>query len=408
MHYTKICKTTMMILKRYSKYLYCSIKMGLAFLYVRLNKSLLYSKEIWLIQEKHTEARDNGYFLFRYIRENHPEINAFYSITDDSPDRFKVDVLGNTISADSFMHYVYYLAAKYSIGSQPFGACPYPTDWNKKLGCFRRRDQKVVFLQHGVIKDNLPGLNYKKTHFDLFICSAVPEHLYVCNELNYPSEKVGLLGLCRFDNLNNRKKNKSILIMPTFRKWLVAKDRENDADKSDCERFKNSSFYKYYSNLLSNTMLLHEAMQEGYKIYFYLHYSFQSFTKEFLEYANDTVIIADRFHYDVQQLLIDNSILITDYSSVFFDFAYMLKPEVYFQFDESEYRENHYYNGYFDYRKDGFGPVYSEIGEVVDYVIKKMKSDCQMEEKYRKRANDFFAYRDNKNCERTFNAIEKL
>ena len=53
----------------------------------------------------------------------------------------------------------------------------------------------------------------------------------------------------------------------------------------------------------------------------------------------------------------DCALLVTDYSSVFFDVAFLRKPVVYYQFDEEEFRKYHYQKGYFDFRRDGFGPV---------------------------------------------------
>ena len=38
--------------------------------------------------------------------------------------------------------------------------------------------------------------------------------------------------------------------------------------------------------------------------------------------------------------------LITDYSSVYFDIAYMRKPIIFYQFDEEEFRRKHYQRGY--------------------------------------------------------------
>lgn len=43
--------------------------------------------------------------------------------------------------------------------------------------------------------------------------------------------------------------------------------------------------------------------------------------------------------YDVQQLLKESLLLITDYSSVFFDMMYMNKPVIFYQFDENQYRK---------------------------------------------------------------------
>ena len=37
-------------------------------------------KDAWLICERGTEARDNGYWMFKYIREKHPEQKIYYII----------------------------------------------------------------------------------------------------------------------------------------------------------------------------------------------------------------------------------------------------------------------------------------------------------------------------------------
>ena len=38
------------------------------------------NKDLWIICEDANEARDNGYWMFKYIRENHPEQNCVYAI----------------------------------------------------------------------------------------------------------------------------------------------------------------------------------------------------------------------------------------------------------------------------------------------------------------------------------------
>ena len=69
---------------------------------------------------------------------------------------------------------------------------------------------------------------------------------------------------------------------------------------------------------------------------------------------SDRIIIAD-MKYDVQQLLKESLLLITDYSSVFFDMMYMNKPVNFYQFDEKQYRKSHYKEGYLNYQN--VGPV---------------------------------------------------
>ena len=64
--------------------------------------------------------------------------------------------------------------------------------------------------------------------------------------------------------------------------------------------------------------------------------------------------------------------------------------------------------GYFIYENDGFGPVIDTHKEAVCELLKFLKNDSE-NPIYKKRRADFFTLRDNKNCERTYNAIkEKL
>ena len=98
-----------------------------------------------------------------------------------------------------------------------------------------------------------------------------------------------------------------------------------------------------------------------------------------------------------------NKLLITDFSSVAFDFSYLRKPVLYAHFDT-----NHYGEGYFDYEKDGFGEVEYNLEDTVNRIIEYMKDDCQLKEKYRHRIDNFFAFSDQNNCERVFHKIWEL
>ncbi len=74
------------------------------------------------------------------------------------------------------------------------------------------------------------------------------------------------------------------------------------------------------------------------------------------------------------EILTDSSLLVTDYSSVFFDFAYMDKPVLYFWFDDENFFAQ-YEKGYFNCRKDGFGPVVKTKDGVISFIIKKLDDD---------------------------------
>ena len=81
----------------------------------------------------------------------------------------------------------------------------------------------------------------------------------------------------------------------------------------------------------------------------------------------------------------------------------MREPVVYTHFDV-----NHYAEGYFDYERDGFGEVEYDLESTVDRIIEYMKNGCQLKQKYRERIDQFFAFNDQNNCQRVYDAIMEL
>lgn len=352
---------------------------------------------IWLITERPNDARDNGYYLFKYIRENHKDDNVYYAINSNSKDFAKIEKLGQWIEFGSFKHFVYYWAAKYNISSQ-IGTGE-PSDRIclnlEKLGIIKNNK---IFLQHGVIKDILNFALYKNCKVNTFICSSKNEYEFVKNEFGYPEGSIKCLGLCRFDGLHKVKVNeKQILIMPTWRTWL---------DEIKCsEEFVKSEYFNTYMSLLNNDILIEFIERENLKIIFYPHDNMQKYINEFVS-KSEQIIIANKKDFDVQNLLKESSLLITDYSSVFFDFAYMKKPILYYHFDIKKYRENHYREGYFSYYRDGFGPVINEEGILVEDIKKLYKNKWISDTVYSIRGDKFFQLKDNSNCERTYKSIK--
>ena len=125
----------------------------------------------------------------------------------------------------------------------------------------------------------------------------------------------------------------------------------------------------------------------------------------FFQTNTDCIKLASFKDYDVQTLLKESELLITDFSSVFFDFAYMRKPILYFHFDEDEFYGKHYDRGYFDYNEMGFGEICLSIDQVVEKIIYKIKDRMHVEAVYKKRMEAFFQLYDNKNCERIFEVV---
>ena len=350
--------------------------------------------DTWVISERGIDARDNGYWFYKYMIENHPEINVKYIISKESTDRSKIREQ-DIINYRSKEHYYYFINAKYLISAEIMGFSPNEQLFYRlnKYGLLKIKG-KTVFLQHGITKDFNPYMLPENAKLDLFICGAVPEYNYMIEKYGYKKGNVGLTGFARFDKLDD-KKEKTILIMPTWRKWLKYN-----------ETLIGTDFYNNYNNLLNDEEIIKKLEEKNYKMIFYPHIVLQKFINEF-KVSNNRTILAGFKDYDVQDLLKEAEILITDYSSVAFDLAYMKKKTIYFQFDLEKYREEQYQDGYYSYEKNGFGPLYTSYDELKKSILDYL-DDNKLLDTYNERIEDFFDEIDKKNCERIYKEIVKL
>ena len=355
--------------------------------------------KIYLIGERNDQCQDNGYHLFKYIRENHNEDRFYYCITKDSNQLEKIKGLGNIVYYKSFKHYLYYILANKLICAHAGSCTPdTPVVWRAEGKNIIKKNR--VFIQHGIIKETLPQLMYPKVNFSTFVCGAKPEYEFVKHNFNFPSGVVKYLGLCRFDNLHDIKTKKQVLIMPTWRQWF-GMDGNNEMSE---EEFLKSEYFFRFNELINSYELNKIIKDKDITVIFYPHNEMQRYLHLFNTKFNK-IIIADKNNYDVQTLLKESEILITDYSSIAFDFAYMRKSIVYYQFDKDKYEKKHYSNGYFKYEKDGFGAVVDNITSLIKEI--SILINNKQEDKYINRSKKFFQLYDRDNCKRNYEEIVK-
>lgn len=370
-------------------------------LYLRAKK-----RAFWLICEEKCEARDNGFALFRYIRSEHPEVEVYYAISPQCADYAKVASCGKTIPYGSCKHWLYYLAAEANISSQkggkPNAAVCYALEVYGVL-----KNQRF-FLQHGITINNPEFLHYESTRMRLFVCGAEPEYRYIKEVFGYPEGYVQYLGFCRFDELHHITPDpKQILLMPTWRNWFRMNSKSGEDIDEEKKDFRTSEYFQKFQSFLNHPTLLNYLEEKDLHLIFYPHRNMQEYLKNF-SVGSERVILADSAHYDIQQLLRESSLMITDYSSVSMDFAYMKKPVIYYQFDQEKFRRYQYGAGYFSYEADGFGPVCTTEDAVVNAVIASCECDFALEAEYIQRHGDFFQLYDTQNCERNYQAIRNI
>jgi CDP-glycerol glycerophosphotransferase (TagB/SpsB family) len=84
----------------------------------------------------------------------------------------------------------------------------------------------------------------------------------------------------------------------------------------------------------------------------------------------------------------------------------MKKPVIYTQFDKNNLYSTHYYKeGDFSYERDGFGEVLYDYEDSVKAILSYIEKGGGMEDKYKKRVDEFFVKRDHNNSKRVYEAI---
>jgi CDP-glycerol glycerophosphotransferase (TagB/SpsB family) len=109
----------------------------------------------------------------------------------------------------------------------------------------------------------------------------------------------------------------------------------------------------------------------------------------------------------VQEAILDCSLFVTDWSSTFFDAAYAGRPLVMVPFDEVEFRRTQYAKGYFDFDRDGFGPVARSVEDALTAIAHYVRTDFEREQRFEERVRSFFVHRDTRNCERVVEGIAR-
>lgn len=301
----------------------------------------------WVIMDRPDCSTDNGYHFYKWIRKNHPNINAFFVINENSKDvqylkeeRFNL-VFTNTLQHIELLNkcsveiYAYYT----------FNLCPQRTIFNSLK----------VYLGHGLKLNNTlnPGLDNN----DLLITTFKREYEYI--KRNHNDFKTVQTGMPRYKSLikPSTSMRDIVVIAPQWRRWLNKKASKHDNYFIQWSEFINSDEFKQLSS--------------KYKIVFIIHPELES-KVDLLEMPD---FIEKLRYYDlgavkIQELMKQTKLFITDFSSVAVDFAIAGSEIIYFQFDRDDYYSNHTAKkGWFNYDLDGFGPVFFTNKDLTKYIV---------------------------------------
>lgn len=375
------------------------------------------NRRIWIFMDLPNRAEDNAIQLFKYAVKNPSDdidkiftvsksgynyldssikskLKSLFGFDDPTLQYSEISKLGHAVPYGSLKHRFYSLFAEAIISSNPDNDIIYPF-WGNFTHLAGLIKSKTVFLQHGVtLHDVSHWLNkYNKNLSMLITVSDYEKDSFLHGDYGYGEDVVKVLGFPRFDYLECGNTKQEIVVMPTWRRQLHVLNRET---------FKESDFFKVYNNLLNDNDLLEFLDSKDYTLVFKPHPNLMKFMDAF-----DRHPLVDFNEKSYEDIFNYSSMLITDYSSVAFDFAYMKKPIIYYHFD----RDNFHFdieNSYFKYDIMGFGPIAYTYEELKKAIIDLVLDDCEMALNYKNRVNDFFKYKDKNNSKRVYDAIYSL
>jgi GT2 family glycosyltransferase len=368
-------------------------------------------RDAWLVMDWLEDADDNGERLFRHLRAHRPDINAWFVINKDSADYRKLrrDGLGRwVVPYGTFRWMLLAACARHLVSSSAnVEVMSPPKLW------WLPKQWDYTFLQHGVIKDDISRwLNPKA--IDLFVTSTPAEQESIAGDNTpyvFTSKEARRVGLARFDRLRRLGRatppedRDLVLLTPTWRQDLSAPAGKGQR-MGVVEGFEDTEFARNWWGLLGSSALLGAAREAGVRVGFLPHPNLQPILDRLP--IPDGVEILRYEGTDIQALLARCRVMVTDFSSQAFNAGFLGRPVVYFQFDADSFFNGAGASrpGYFDYARDGFGPVVATPAEAADAVAQLLREGPGP---YTARMDACFAdVRDGRCCERTIAAIEDL
>ena len=388
-----------------------SSRRGLLFVLAAKMLKAFVSRDIWLISDRVMTAGDNGQALFEYLCacECPNNVVPIFAVSRRSASFRDLKKQGKVVNHGSVLYKSILLASTKIVSSAAEDAVFEPFGKNRDImKSFIASD--FVFLQHGITKDDQSRwLNRYNKNIKLLICAGVPEYWsFLTNRAYYyDSNVVKLTGFPRHDKLLRSLPpiERIILVMPTWRRGLVGKydPSTGKVERSAC--FEGSDFYLRYKSMLCNETLKCSLRDRGYVIYFALHPSMMQERECFLPFEDDVIRVLES-PVDYTDLFRRSSALVTDFSSVAFDFALLRKPILYYQFDSESFFSGQVYDkGYFDYERDGFGPILHKEEELVMGICDAMIENCKIKKEFESRIDNFFFDEGGSRCEKVVNYI---
>jgi hypothetical protein len=358
--------------------------------------NLVDHRPTWLVGEHMaTVAQDNGVVFFEHcIAETKPERVLYVARTSNRhADRLRPNQ-AHVVRHNSFAHYYYYHRAERLVVAHGIRDV-LPSLYIRRVG---ENDKSVVHLQHGIIalKRVMYGDRTYNGRLDAFVVSSEHEKELMVKFNGMSPERLIVTGLPRYDLLVPGERTRNILVMPTWREWIMASEGV----------FRESGFLREFRALLTDEKLLAALEAADARIRFYPHIEIENNYRSALDFASERVEICSYAGTDVQREIRDAMALVTDYSSVAWDVNYLRKPVLFFHFDREEYERRR--GAYVNLASALPGKTFTETDELRDALVQLLDEGASYTAEDESRSARYYDYRDDRNAERVYRAIRAM
>lgn len=359
-------------------------------------------KAIWVYSDRN-DIVDNALYQFQHDISKKDGVKRYYIA--DNPEKFfsliPEEMHANIIKRNSFKHKKLFLNSSkllFSFSSlsaySPFGNAAYAFYCDIM-------DTEQIYLQHGVLHARLPLLYDKERYnFNKVVVSTNFELDNMVRNYGYDRQDLIPSGMPRYDTFKMEEKaTKKILLAPSWRSNLIGALVNNKRQLRVAD-FLASGFYNEISALLSSEKLTELLEKYDLELVFKNHPIFEPYNEYFEIKSERVKLISGPID------LSEYSLMITDYSSFIFDFAYLERAIVYFVPDydmfkaglSSPYRE-------LDLPlEDGLGPFVQDADSLIKEIEILAKTEFRPSTEYEEKMNGFFITKEN-HCEKLYDYL---
>ncbi len=361
-------------------------------------------RDNWVIFESFfgKSYSDNPKYVYEYLAKNFPGQYKFIWVIDKKGTKIpykhtKVKRFG--------IRYAYYLAR-----------CKYYVMNVRQPAWVRKREDNIML-------ETWHGTPLKKLAFDVEdITSASPKHkqimyqksrdwdyLIAANQFSsdifrrcFLFDKTMLeTGYPRNDILHYE--NRDEIAQRIKEKLKIPKDKKTILY---APTWRDDEYYesgKYKFSLMLDLKLLKEKLGKDYVILLRTHY----YIADSLDITGveDFAINLSKYD-DISEIYLVSDILITDYSSVFFDYANLKRPMLFFTYDLEKYRD--VLRGfYFDFENEVPGPLLYSTEEIIDAIGNIEHLSSEYSQRYDKFYQRFCEWEDGHASEKVVKSVFK-